>query len=209
MKVALKSAIMVLVPLMIVGLATTLYAAEYGHFLFGKKAAKELKLTAEQKASLEKIRFDSAEKKIDLNASIKKLELKLRAETKKDEPDTDSVMNLIDEIGKAKTEIAKIDTGNLLAARKILTPEQREKARNMAEKWAEMRKHRGKTGGEMCPMMGGMGMGRPGMMQGMGEKTGKPGKVEKEGRPGIVHRGTMGRLLPEPSEEPETKGDTD
>jgi len=213
MKATLKSAIMVLVPLLIVGLATTLFAAEYGHFLFDKKAAKELKLTADQNAALEKIRFDSAEKKIDLDANIKKLELKLRAETKKDEPDADKVMNLIDEIGKSKTEIAKINTGNMLAARKILTPDQREKARDMVEKWVEERKE-GKAGGGMCPMMGGMmrgkGMAGPGMMPGMAEKSAKPGKMGKQGRPGAMHQGMMmGPMQPAPMEEPATKGDTD
>jgi len=218
MKATLKSAIMVLVPLLIVGLATTLFAAEYGHFLFDKKAAKELKLTADQNAALEKIRFESAEKKIDLDANIKKLELKLRAETKKDEPDADKVMNLIEEIGKAKTEIAKINTGNMLAARKILTPEQREKARDMVEKWVEEKKE-GKAGGGMCPMMGGMmggkGMAGPGMMPGMAEKAEKPGKMGKQGRPGAMRRGMMGPMQPAPgeklapTEEPATKGDTE
>lgn len=221
MKATLKSAIMVLVPLLIVGLATTLFAAEYGHFLFDKKAAKELKLTADQNAALEKIRFESAEKKIDLDANIKKLELKLRAETKKDEPDADKVMNLIDEIGKSKTEIAKINTGNMLAARKILTPEQREKARDMAEKWAGEKKE-GEAGGCMCPMMrgmkgdmmggmmGGKGMAGPGMMPGMAEKSAKPGKMGKQGKPGAMRQGMMmGPMQPAPAEEPATKGDTD
>jgi len=213
MKVTLKSAIMVLVPLLIVGLATTLFAAEYGHFLFDKKAAKELQLTADQNAVLEKIRFESAEKKIDLDAKIKKLELHLSAETKKDEPDAENVMSLIDEIGKSKTEIAKINTGNMLAARKILTPEQREKARDMAEKWAEEKKE-GEAGGCMCPMMGGMmrgkGMAGPGMMPGMAEKSAKPGMMGKQGRPGAMRRGMMmGTMQPAPTEEPATKGDTD
>ena len=214
MKATLKSAIMVLVPLLIVGLAATLYAAEYGHFLFDKKAAKELNLTADQNAALEKIRFESAEKRIDLDAKIKKLELHLRAETKKDEPDADKVMNLIDEIGKAKTEIAKINTGNMLAARKILTPDQREKARDMAEKWVEMKKQEGKPGGGMCPMMSGMmggkGMAGPGMMPGMAEKSAKPGKMGKQGKPGAMrHEMMMGTMPPAPAEEPATKGDTE
>ncbi|MCX6999288.1 MAG: Spy/CpxP family protein refolding chaperone, partial [Candidatus Sumerlaeota bacterium] len=192
-----------------VGLAMSLYAAEYGHFLFDKKAAKELNLTADQNAALEKIRFESAEKKIDLDANIKKLELKLRAETKKDEPDADKVMNLIDEIGKSKTEIAKINTGNMLAARKILTPEQREKARDMAEKWAETKKQEEKPGVGMCPMMGGKGMAGPGMMPGMAEKAEKPGMMGKQGKPGAMRRGMMGPMSPAPTEEPATKGDTD
>jgi Spy/CpxP family protein refolding chaperone len=218
MKVTLKSAIMVLVPLLIVGLATTLYAAEYGHFLFDKKAAKELQLTSEQKTSLEKIRFESAEKKIDLDAKIKKLELQLHAETKKDEPDVDKVMNLIEEIGKAKTEIAKINTGDMLAARKILTPDQREKARDMAEKWVEEKKEK-QPGSGMCPMMGGMmggkGMAGPGMMPGMAEKSAKPGKIRKQGRPGVMRHEMMGPMSPAPgekpasTEEPATKGDTE
>jgi Spy/CpxP family protein refolding chaperone len=218
MKVTLKSAVMVLVPLLIVGLATTLYAAEYGHFLFDKKAAKELNLTAEQKTSLETIRFESAEKRIDLDAKIKKLELHLRAETKKDEPDADKVMNLIDEIGKSKTEIAKINTGNMLAARKILTPDQREKARDMVEKWVEEKKE-GEAGGGMRPMMGGMmggkGMAGPGMMPGMAEKAEKPGKIGKQGRPAAMRHEMRGPMpsapgeKPAPTEEPATKGDTE
>jgi len=218
MKATLKSAIMVLVPLLIVGLATTLYAVEYGNFLFDKKAAKELKLTAEQKTSLEQIRFESAEKRIDLDAKIKKLELHLSAETKKDEPDADKVMNLIDEIGKSKTEIAKINTGNMLAARKILTPDQREKARDMAEKWAEEKKEK-QPGSGMCPMMGGMmggkGMAGPGMMPGMAEKSAKPGMMGKQGHPGAMRHEMRGPMppapgeKPAPTEEPATKGDTD
>lgn len=192
MRRTLRGVIMAFMILLVAAIAVTIYAAEFGPFLFDKKMAKELKLSADQSAALEKVRLDSADKRIDLGAKIKKLELHLRAETNKDEPDEGKVMEFVDEIGKAKTEIRKIRIGNMLAAKKILTPEQREKARNMADELAELKKQEQKAGGCMCPMMknmmggnmmggmmgnmmGGGGMAGPGMMQGMPEKSANTG----------------------------------
>jgi len=183
--------------LLVVGISVAWAAPEAGCWGQDCKMAKSLNLTAEQKSEIQKLRLANEEKRIDLDADIKKIALQIREENKKDVPDESKVMNLLDEIGKARTEVSKLRASQMIAVKKILTPEQREKAREMAGKQARkrseaLRKNRGGHGrqgaqGGLQPMVRQRmqrmrsGMGRP-AFRGMAQKRGEKGITARHGR---------------------------
>lgn len=212
-----KALSLLVIGLLVGGISIALAAPEAGQMICNPKMAKALNLTPEQKGEMQKMRLATEEKRIDLDAKIKKFELQLREENSKDEPEESKVMGLLDEIGKAKTEVAKLRASNMIAAKKILTPEQREKARAMAGKWAqkrgaEFRKNRGRQGGQrdIPPMVRQRmekmrrEMGRP-EFRGMQQRRGEMGKAAKHGRPEKSERRGKGEKPNRPAKEKQPK----
>ena len=121
-----------------------------------RKHLDELNLTADQKKKVDAI-FENAKKdregnRGDLRGEYKKLHELLE----QDKPDTKAVNAQVDKIGEMKTEQHKEMLMTLLAVRAELTPEQREKLKEMKkerrENWREKRRGKSeKSGSEEKP----------------------------------------------------------
>jgi len=114
--------------------------------------AKEIGLTEQQTQELKKLvpgmQTDMQESRDKMEAlAMKQAEL-----MSQDSPDEAAVMKVVEELGQMRTDIAKKRMKQVLAAQKILTPEQRTKLReNMKSKMEQFRANRagGAQGGGM------------------------------------------------------------
>ena len=165
MNAMLKKSLWIILPVLALFLAAAVAAPEFGRILENPRIKKELKLTPEQEKSLKDLRFAAKEKSIDIDARIKKARLQMEQEMEKDEVDRDKVMGLLEETGKQQTELKKIAVGNMIEIKKILTPEQREKGKEMLAKWRAAKEKKGGMERPMGPGMRGgeMRKGREGM----------------------------------------------
>jgi|GEM_PF-2813151 len=141
MKKRLAKKWQILVPGFVLILAMA-FAIDPGIFKLAgnEKLAGKLELTEDQKNSFEQLKGESQERMIDLEARMKKARLKFGQQMKKDDVNEGEVMQLIEEMGAVQTEMKKISVSNLIEAKNILTPEQREKARDLIGKWKAQRK---------------------------------------------------------------------
>jgi len=184
MKTMLKKSLWIILPVLALLLVAAAVAQpEFGRILENPKVRKELFLTPDQEQSLKDLRFAAREKSIDIDAKIKKAQLQMQQEMDKDDVNREKVMGLLDEIGKQQTELKKISMGNWIEVKKILTPEQREKGREMLAKWRASHAKKGEGQEPMGPGMRGgefrrgreeMQMERP-----VGPKGPKPGPGER------------------------------
>ena len=107
--------------------------------------AKKLGLTPDQIARF-KAEEQARQKTIEADRQkIKELGDKLKEELAKDAPDKNTVHDLITQIGAQTTEMRLARTDSLLKLRETLTPEQKEKFKEMLNK----------KGGKMHPWLGG------------------------------------------------------
>lgn len=102
---------------------------------------KELQLTAEQQAQLATIAGSSSNEMSGLRVQMHALARKQASLMGAEPVDENAVLQLADDIGKVRSEMAKIQLKEMLAARKILTPEQRLKMRERMKNF--MGKHEG------------------------------------------------------------------
>ena len=124
---------------------------------------KELKLTSEQKDQLIDLFNQTQKEMIKTRAEMRITMIDLRTEMMKDNPDEKVINNLIDKIGEYTKKLTGIRVSRHLEVKKILTPEQREKLRELilSRKWR--RGPRGRRG-----FRRGMGQGRFGGGMGFG-----------------------------------------
>ena len=83
-----------------------------------------LELNDEQCATLMDLRAEHQMASIKLGADLKILELKIRQELSKDDPNARELERLVSKIGAARVELHKKRIDGLLQAKKILKPEQ-------------------------------------------------------------------------------------
>jgi len=160
------------------GLVTAVVAGpDLGGAFANKRISKALDLSEKQEQQWKDISFEAQEKSIDIQADMKKAQLQLRHEMDREDPDASKIMNLANEIGKAQTELKKIQLKRILEARKILTPEQREKAGDLMAKWHAQRARARKEQRAKGPAAR---MQRPGRKSQGPREAGRPGvKGEK------------------------------
>jgi Spy/CpxP family protein refolding chaperone len=135
MKDTWKKAVLVFVPILILGLVVSVSAQDIFRALGNERLIKELNLSPEQKESLKKIRLESREKRIDVDARMQKARLQFEQEMEKDDMNREKIMELVEVMGNAQTEMRKIAVTELIEAKTVLNPEQREKARNLIARW--------------------------------------------------------------------------
>jgi Spy/CpxP family protein refolding chaperone len=131
---------------------------DHGRWWNNPRMVAELKLTDEQRKSMDDILLAHREKLIDLRASLQKAELELEPLIKDDQPNEGRILAQIDKVAQARAELEKANARFLLAIRGKLTPEQ----------WKQvqaLRDHRGQQG---------RGWGREGQ-GGPGREGWKPG----------------------------------
>jgi protein CpxP len=95
-----------------------------GRFWNNPELAERLKLTDDQRKSMDAILLQHREKLVDLRASLEKAELKLEPLMQDDQPNEAKVLASIDEVAQARAELEKANARFLLAIRGKLTPEQ-------------------------------------------------------------------------------------
>jgi len=84
----------------------------------------KLNLTDEQKASIQKIKFDLMQKQIDIRAKIAHARLDYEQLASADSPDENAIAAKIEEISNLQVESKKNLLDNWFSVNKILTPEQ-------------------------------------------------------------------------------------
>ena len=121
---------------------------------------KELDLTDVQLKALKQELLDQTKERIDLNAKMETAAVNQAALLEADQPDEAALMKTVEETGRIRTEIAKLEIRHLLKVRQILTPEQRTKLR---EKMKEQMKTRweGRQEGRERPMRPAAGATQP------------------------------------------------
>ncbi|MEI6167523.1 MAG: Spy/CpxP family protein refolding chaperone [bacterium] len=109
---------------------------------------KELQLTAEQQAQIAAVVGSASNEMTALREQMQTLAKKQAGLMGAEPVDEAAILQLADEIGKVRSDTAKIQIKQMLAARKILTADQRLKMREMMKKF--MAKHEGQhPGGRM------------------------------------------------------------
>jgi Spy/CpxP family protein refolding chaperone len=85
---------------------------------------EKLKLTDEQRKTMDKILLDHKATLIDLHANVEKAELAMEPLMAEDAPNETKILAAIDKIAQARAELEKANARFLLALRAKLTPEQ-------------------------------------------------------------------------------------
>jgi len=104
--------------------------------------ADEINLTSDQKDRLEKMMVDFKLEKVDQEAKIKKAEIKLRSLMRDEDANDSEVMTAIDEVARLKAELQKMRYRHHKEIRGILTPEQREKLKELRQEKHQMMRER-------------------------------------------------------------------
>lgn len=120
-------------------------------FINNPEIAEKLGLADEQVEQMRKIAESMRARQMELMEAMKNSGRRQAECMTAETVNEDKVMAAIEESGRIQTEMAKLKAQELLALQKILTPEQREKVKNMREKMQEkMQEHmrRGDDRGE-------------------------------------------------------------
>jgi Spy/CpxP family protein refolding chaperone len=100
---------------------------------------EKLKLTDEQRKSMDAILLEHREKLIDMRAAVEKGELELEPLMRDDQPNEAKILAQIDKVAQARAELEKANARFLLAIRGKLSPEQ----------WKQLQADRAERGSRM------------------------------------------------------------
>ena len=122
-----------------------------GRFWNNPTIVDQLKLTDEQRTSMDEIYLQHRETLVDLRGNLEKAELALEPLMKADQPDESRITAQIDQVAQARAELEKANAKFLLAIRGKLTPEQWKQVQTFrAEHPGAMRRWRqGGPGGQL------------------------------------------------------------
>jgi Spy/CpxP family protein refolding chaperone len=95
-----------------------------GHWWNQSQLVEKLKLTEEQRKSMDQIFHDHRLKLIDLRGAVEKAELELQPLMQEDQPNEAKAMAQIDKLAQARAELEKANARFLFALRAKLTVEQ-------------------------------------------------------------------------------------
>jgi periplasmic protein CpxP/Spy len=96
-----------------------------------KPWAEQLGLTDEQKAQVRQIMLDTRKKNIDVEAKQKLARIELQELMGADTPDQKKIDAKVDELSQIRTTLMHNRINTLLAVQKVLTPDQRKKAKEL------------------------------------------------------------------------------
>ncbi len=130
-----------------------------------------LELSAEQRTKLDGLNLERAKKMAQLRADLKVARLDLRAAMRQDDPDPAEVKARVAAVNKARSLILEGKVNHRLKVNNVLTPEQRNKLR-------EVRRDRSKRGCGKTWRKGGYRKGLKGM--------GQPAPDRGEGPPSSI-----------------------
>ena len=144
------------------------------------RLGSELGLNTNQTSAIRKIMYETRKKMIQLRADQEAAREDIEFQMDSDTPDEKAVMDACEKLGQVNAEIARNRVRNQLEMSKILTPEQREKMKQLRERMKQRREfRRGEFGGEDGKGHEGKGRFQPG-----GNRPQRPGFGGPEGRPG-------------------------
>ncbi len=103
-----------------------------------------LGLTAEQSGRLDALLFESAKRVVQRQADLKLLRLEMLEQMKAENPDRAVLESKIDEIGAARSNLARIRLDAFFEIRDLLTPEQRDLLRESLRKGGNGARRRGR-----------------------------------------------------------------
>jgi Spy/CpxP family protein refolding chaperone len=107
------------------------------------KLAKEIGMTDEQSVALRKLFTESQAEMKESREKMEKLALQQADLLSQDAPDEAAVIKVVEQLGELRLQFAKHRIHQLLAAQKILTPEQRTKLREqMKSRMEQLRENR-------------------------------------------------------------------
>ena len=160
-----------------------------GRWWNNPKVVERLKLTDDQRKSMDAILLAHREKLVDLRASLEKSELELEPLMKEDQPNENAILAQIDKTASARAELEKANARFLLAIRGKLTADQwrqmqADRANRSHGDWNRDRQgHRGGQtaapgGGQSGPPAGGSPGGPQGMLEGGAGVDGPPPPAE-------------------------------
>ncbi|MDZ7359449.1 MAG: Spy/CpxP family protein refolding chaperone [candidate division KSB1 bacterium] len=121
---------------------------------------EQLGLTSEQKEQIRQVMLNTRKKNIDVEAKQKLARIELHELMSADAPDQNKINAKISELSKTHETLMRNRIESILAVQKVLTPEQRQKAKELRP---QMRERRGVFDGFR---------GRPGMMRHRGFGSG-------------------------------------
>ena len=110
------------------------------------KMAEDLKLTAEQKAALEKQREETGPKMKALKEKQRASREQLRAELDKATPDKAALAAIVEDLKNLTGEQMQMKIDKVLAMKKVLTPEQSAKMKGIMEEKKEFKGKQGDKG---------------------------------------------------------------
>jgi protein CpxP len=96
----------------------------HGRFWNNPAIVEKLKLTDDQRKSMDEIFLQHRETLVDLRGNLEKAELTLEPLIKADQPDESKITAQIDAVAQARAELEKANARFLLAIRAKLTPDQ-------------------------------------------------------------------------------------
>jgi protein CpxP len=85
---------------------------------------EKLKLTDDQRKTMDKILLEHREKLVDMRAAVEKAELEMEPLVQDDSPNEAKILAQIDKVAQARAELEKANARFLLAIRGKLSPEQ-------------------------------------------------------------------------------------
>jgi Spy/CpxP family protein refolding chaperone len=88
------------------------------------KVADQLKLTDDQRKSMDDILQQHRENLVDMRANVEKAELGMQPLMSQDQPNESAILAQIDRVAQARAELEKANARFLLALRAKLTPDQ-------------------------------------------------------------------------------------
>lgn len=135
------------------------------------EAQEKLGLSDAQVSQIKAIELAAEKQEVDLEAQTRKARIDLREAMQADDTERDKVMSLLEDVGKAELALKKLQTGKMLDVKAVLTPEQREKARNLRKEMGRRFMHQGGPKGGPEGKEGG---GRP-FRRGLGRAQQHPG----------------------------------
>ncbi len=106
----------------------------------GARLMEGLDLSNEQQEQIRQLRMDNKKESIETNAKLKIAKLELRELVAADEPDKNRINAKISVIGQLQEERMAQKINTTLAVKEVLTPEQREKAKELRHFQGERRK---------------------------------------------------------------------
>jgi Spy/CpxP family protein refolding chaperone len=122
----------------------------------GKTPFEQLGLSDEQKAQIQQLLLDTRKKNIDVEAKQKLARIELHELMNADSPDQGKINTKIGELSKLHETLMRNRIESKLAIQKILTPEQRKKAKQMGP-WMHERFRDGEHFGPGMMRRGGFG----------------------------------------------------
>jgi periplasmic protein CpxP/Spy len=129
----------------------------HGRWWNDPQVIDSLKLTEDQRKSMDDILQQHRETLIDMRGNVEKAEVALEPLMGADQPNESAILSQIDRVAQARAELEKANARFLLAIRARLTPDQWKQLQTMRSERHEGMRHQWRHGGPATPPAGPQG----------------------------------------------------